>query len=100
MAANTPSVAKSTAQTQAGSFVDVVTFSYVGDLLWCDNRSSTVNIWITYSRNSDPAATPSAGADGALYVPAGSFRSWPVGKVVSVKLFGDAVAMSYAIGVL
>lgn len=101
MSANTPSVSKTTAQTQAGSgTVDVVTFAYQGDILWCDNRSSSVNLWITYSHNATAAATPSAGADGALYCPAGSYRAWPLGQVVSAKVFGDAANMSYVLGVL
>ncbi len=101
MAANTPSVAKSTAQTQAGNgTVDVITFSYGGDTLWCDNRSTTVNIWITISQSSVAPADPTAGGDGAFYVPAGAFRAWPVGKIGKAKVFGDAANMSYVIGVM
>ena len=102
MAANTPSVARSTAQTQAGNgTVDTVTFTSTGDTLWCDNRSSSVNIWITYATNSATTPPdPSAGLDGALYVPAGAFRSWPVSGVFKAKVFGDGANMTYVIGVL
>jgi hypothetical protein len=101
MAANTPSVSRSTAQTQAGNgTVDTITFAYGGDMLWCDNRSTTVNIWITWTAGSGTPADPTAGGDGALYVPAGSFRSWPITGVKKAKVFGDAANMSYVIGVL
>jgi hypothetical protein len=101
VAANTPTVAKSTAQTQAGNgTVDTITFTTGGDMLWCDNRSTTVNIWITYSSSDKTPADPTAGGDGCLYVPAGSFRSWPLPAVGKAKVFGDAASMTYVIGVL
>lgn len=102
MAANTPSVAKTTKQTQAGNgTVDTVTFSQASDTLWCDNLSGTVNIWLTYSTRGGVApADPTAGGDGTLYVPAGGFRSWPITGVTKVKVFGDAAAMSYVLGVI
>ena len=99
MAANTVTKARAYSGSQAGSFVDTVTFTDSRTRLLVDNRSSSVNISFTVA-SSGTAATPTSLGDDTYYVPAGGFRSFtfeqPVGQV---KLIGDATGMAYTVAI-
>jgi hypothetical protein len=100
MAANTVTKARAYSGSQAGAFVDTVTFTDSRTRLLVDNRSSTVHISFTVS-SSGTAATPTYLGDDTYYVPAGAFRSFafeqPVGQV---KLIGSTTAMAYTVAVV
>lgn len=93
MAANTPSVERATHQTQAGTDVDVVTFSYPGRTLCITNRGD-VDLYWTYSSTSTPDDPTVGGAD-CYVVPAGAVRFFdqPAGFRV-VKLIGTGMVYS------
>ncbi len=97
MAANTHSVVRSAAGTQASSsFADIVNFSSPGDTITIDNVSTTVNLWVTFAVGQT-AATPTSGGDNCYYVPAGAFRAFNISGVSQVKLIGDANTSSYVV---
>lgn len=101
MAANTHSVVRSAAGTQASSsFADIVNFSSRGDTLLVENRSTTVNLWIRWATDGLTATTPTSGGDDCYYVPAGAFRAFVVNGVSQVKLIGDANSSSYVASVI
>jgi len=91
MAAQNWSVARSKSATQAGAFVDTVTFSYGGDTLQIINRGS-VDIYWTYSSTS-PAAVPTVGGDDCYLLPAGQSVSMQsaAGRVNQVALIGTGM---------
>ncbi len=100
MAANVVTKIRSYAGDQAGSFVDIVTFTASGDTLMIDNRSTTVHISFTYASGDSVAATPTYLGDNEFFVPAGAFRSYAIPNVKSVKLIGSTTAMSYVVAVI
>jgi hypothetical protein len=99
MAANVVTKVKSYSGSQAGAFVDIVTFTMKGDTLMLVNRSTTVGISFTFT-SSGTAATPTSLGDDCYFLPASGTFSIDVPGVSQVQLIGDATSMAYTVSVI
>jgi len=101
MAANVVTKARGYAGTQAGSFVDIVTFTDGRSRLLVDNTHATVNISFTIASTGSTAPTPTYLGDDTYYVPAGGFRSFTFEQGVGqVKLIGSGTGMTYVVAIV
>lgn len=105
MAANTVTKARAYSGSQAGQFVDTITFTDSRTRLMVDNRTTAVDISLTIA-SSGTAATPAVLGDDTYFVPAGGFRAYSFEQVVGqVKLVGHtagvaANGMAYTVAVV
>jgi hypothetical protein len=99
VASNTVTKSRSYSGSQAGAFVDTVTFTTLGDTLLIVNRSSTVGISFTFA-SGGTAATPTDKGDDCFFLPASGTFSIDIPGITQVKLIGDATSMAYTVSVI